>query len=152
MKKHSIREQYTSSILANIFLLICGFGCLAVLLAFPDRVESKVSRVIFCAGMIIAFVVFIFLGIKSLANLLKDLKSVKNNHFISVVGKVIGYKKNIDGETGKQINTYPIVKILDTEETIVLYTVDQPKVGYIYEFRYLEHSKIAEIVEAQKKP
>ncbi len=79
--------------------------------------------------------------------LLKDIKSLKNNNYISIIGTVLNFEKNIEPESGAQIDNTPTVLISDTNEKVTLRINDKVIVGETYKFNYLKNSKIAEVVE-----
>lgn len=111
---------------------------------------DKVFGIIFVVGVVIGFAVLAISSTKGLLILLKDLKSLKNNDYISIIGKVIKFKSNREPELGVQINDHPIVMILDTGEEVELVLNDFVTAGATYKFNYLKNSKIAEVVEEIK--
>ncbi len=84
---------------------------------------------------------------KAIITFLKDYDAVKNNKALSVIGKVLGFERNRDPETGTQINDSPIIMIIDTEEKITLKINERVTVGETYKFKYLKYSKLAVVVE-----
>lgn len=150
MKKTSIHQLYWFTMIGHIFLLICGFVISAIMVFnYNNLIESvgKVLGTIFLIGIICLFIILIIFSIKVIITLLKDFKSLKNNDYISVIGKVLKFKKNEDHESGLQINDKPIVLVLDTSEEVELIINDKIIVGEIYKFNYLKTSKIAEVAE-----
>lgn len=108
---------------------------------------GKILGIIFLICIVGLFAILIIFSIKVIITLLKDLKSLKNNDYISIIGKVIKFKKNIEPESGVQINDTPIVLILDTNKEVELIINDKIMIGETYKFNYLENCKIAEVVE-----
>lgn len=150
MKKTSIRQLYWYTMIGHIFVLICSIGTSVLMTVnYSSFIESfgKVLGIIFLIGVVGGIVVLIISLIKEIITLLKDLKSLKNNDFISIIGKVLKFKKNIEPESGVQINDIPIVLILDTGEEIELFINDKIMIGETYKFNYLKNCKIAEVVE-----
>lgn len=150
MKKTSIRQLYWYTMISHIFVLICSIGASVLMTVnYSSFIESlgKVLGIIFLIGVVGGIVVLILSLIKEIITLLKDLKSLKNNDFISIIGKVLKFKKNIEPESGVQINDIPIVLILDTGEEIELFINDKIMIGETYKFNYLKNCKIAEVIE-----
>ena len=150
MKKTSIRQLYWFTMICHIFVLICSIVISVIMIVnYNSFIESigKVLGIIFLIGVVGLFVVLIVFSIKVIITLLKDLKSLKNNDYISIIGKVLKFKKNIEPESGIQINDKPIVLILDTSEEVELIINDKIMIGETYKFNYLKNCKIAEVVE-----
>ena len=150
MKKTSIRQMYFYTMICYIFTLICGVaGCIIMLIYSNEFISDagKIRGIIFFVGILIAFIFLILFSLKVLITLFKDYNAVKNNNFISITAKVIKFKKNIEPESGAQINDKPVVMILDTKEEIVLNINDSIMVGGTYKFNYLKNCKIAELIE-----
>ena len=138
------------TMIGHIFVLICSIGASVLMTVnYSSFIESlgKVLGIIFLIGVVGGLVVLIISLIKEIITLLKDLKSLKNNDFISIIGKVLKFKKNIEPESGVQINNIPIVLILDTGEEIELFINDKIMIGETYKFNYLKNCKIAEVIE-----
>lgn len=136
--------------IGHIFVLICGIiASVIMILNYNSFIESigEVVGIIFLIGVVGLFVVLISFSIKVINTLLKDLKSLKNNDYISIIGKVLKFKKNRDPDSGVQINDKPIVLILDTSEEVELIIDDKIMIGETYRFNYLKNCKIAEVVE-----
>ena len=154
MKKTSIRRLYWFTMECHIFVLICGVVAgLIMLINYNSFIDSfgKVVGIIFLVFIIGMFIVLIFFSTKVIVALLKDFKSLKNNDYISIIGKVLKFKRNREPESGVQINDKPILLKLDTGEEIQLIINDKILVGEIYKFNYLKHCKIAEVVEKMNK-
>lgn len=136
--------------ICHIFALISSIGTSVLMTVnYSSFIESlgKALGIIFLIGVVGGLVVLIISLIKEIMTLLKDLKSLKNNDFISIIGKVLKFKKNIEPESGVQINDIPIVLILDTGEEIELFINDKIMIGETYKFNYLKNCKIAEVIE-----
>ena len=154
MKKTSIRQLYWFTMICHIFVIICGIvASVIITVNYNGFIESigKVSGIIFLVGVVVLLVVMIAFSIRGIITLLKDLKSLKNNDYISIIGKVLKFKKNIEPESGVQINDNPIVLILNTSEEVELIINDKIMIGETYKFNYLRHSKIAEVSSEYKK-
>lgn len=150
MKKTSIHELYWFTMICHLVVLICGIVTSIVMIVnytFFIGSFGKVLGIIFLIVIVGLLVVLIASSIKVIITLLTDLKSLKNNDFISVIGKVLKFKKNREPESGAQINDKPIVLILDTNEEIELIINDKIRIGETYKFNYLRKCKIAEVVE-----
>lgn len=150
MKKTSIRQLYWFTMICHIFVLICGIAASVIMTVnYNSFIESigKILGIIFLIGVVCLFVVLIIFSIKVIITLLKDLKSLKNNDYISIIGKVLKFKKNREPESGVQINDKPIVLVLDTNEEVELIINDKIMIGETYKFNYLKNCKIAEVVE-----
>ena len=150
MKKSSIRKLYWFTMVCHIFVLICCVVASVIMTVNYNNVVEKNGRVLgiifsFCAVGL--FLVLIALSTKVIIVLLKDLKSLRNNDFISIIGRVINFKKNREPESGIQINDKPIVLELSTGFKVELIINDRIVVGETYKFNYLKNCKIAEVVE-----
>ena len=108
---------------------------------------GKILGIIFLIGIVGLFVALIIFSIKVIITFLKDAKSLKSNDYVSIVGKVLKFKRNIEHESGVRINDRPIVLILDTGEEVELFINDKIMIGETYKFNYLKNCKIAEVVE-----
>ena len=150
MKKTSIRQLYWFTMICHIFVILCGIVTSVIMnVNYNSFIESvgKVLGIIFLIGVDGLFVVLIVFSIKVIITLLKDLKALKNNDYIFVIGKVLKFKKNREPESCVQINDKPIVLILDTNEEVELIINDKIMIGETYKFNYLKNCKIAEVVE-----
>ena len=133
----------------HIFALICGIVCSIIMIANYEgfiEIIGKVLGIIFLIGVVGLLVILIIFSIKVIVTLLKDAKSLKNNDFVSIRGKVLKFKRNREPESGIQINDKPIVLILDTNEEVELIINDKIMIGETYKFNYLKNCKIAEVV------
>lgn len=150
MKKTTICQIYYFSIICNLFALLCGVAGIIIMLIYSNEFTSNQGKIFELTVVIVIIVAFIFLVLlstKKLIALFKDYNAVKSKNYISIIGKVIKFKRNREPESGVQINDQPIITILDTNEEIVLIINDKILIGEIYKFNYLYNSKIAEIVE-----
>ena len=154
MKKTPIRQVYWFIMICHIFTLLCGI-CFTILffIHYEEFINDseKIYDILFFIGIIVVFIVVIVCSAKEIVTLSKDAKSLKNNEYISIVGKVLRFKKNTDPDTGAQTNNTPLVLVLDTNEEIELHIDDEIRVGEIYRFNYLKNSKIAEVVDIYKQ-
>ena len=150
MKKTSIRQLYWFTMICHIFALLCGIGGSIIMIVNYNEFivnAGKILGIIFLICIVGLFAILTIFSIKVIITLLKDLKSLKNNDYISIIGKVMKFKKNIEPESGVQINDNPIVLILDTNKEVELIINDKIMIGETYKFNYLENCKIAEVVE-----
>ena len=133
-----------------MFTLLCGIVGSVVMIIYHKRFTESfgiISGILFLIGVVAMFVIAAVASINAIIKLSKDIKSLKINDYVSVVGKVLKFKRNLNPDTGIQINDTPIVLILDTNEEIELIINDKVKVGEIYRFNYLKNCKIAEVIE-----
>ncbi len=127
------------SIMGNIIFITNHYECLKV---FGNRVG-----IVLLTSAICVFTITGFYSIKLIIVMLKDISSLKNKQYVFIVAKVLRFKKNREPESGIQINDRPIILIIDTNEEIELIINDNITVSEIYKFNYLNHCKIAEVVE-----
>ena len=133
----------------HMFALICGIIGSVIMLINYNTFISAVGRAlgtIFLIGIVGLFIILVVFSLSVIITLLKDAKSLKNNSYVSISGKVIRFKRNRDPESGIQINDKPII-LSDTNEEIGLIINDKVVLGEAYKFNYLKNCKIAEIVE-----
>ena len=150
MKKRSIRQLYWFTMICHILTLLCGIGgSIVMIINYKGFVESvgTILGILFLIGVVVLFVILIVFSAKVIVTLLKDVKSLKINDYVCIVGKVLKFKRNRESESGIQINDKPLVLELDTSEEVELIVNDEIIVGEIYKFNYLKNCKIAEIVE-----
>lgn len=150
MKKTSLCEMYVWTMACHVFVFILGIGCICTMLVQTKKLDAGAERIfwlIFFTIVIIGCILFSVSVAKVIITLLKDYDAVKNNKALSITGKVLGFKRNRNPETGTQINNEPIIMIIDTEEEIILKINDRVTVGETYKFKYLKYSKLAEVVE-----
>ena len=154
MKKTSIRQLYWFTMICHIFALICSIGgSTLMIINYKGFIESvgNILGIIFLIGIVGLFAILIIFSTKAIVTLLKDIRSLKSNDYVSIIGKVLRFKRNRELESGVQINDKPIVLILDTSEEVVLIVNDKIMVGETYKFNYLKNCKIAEVVEKYKQ-
>lgn len=128
MKKTSIHQLYWSTTVGHIFMLICSIvTSIIITINYNGFIESigKVFGIIFLICVNGLLVASIFFVMKEIVILLKDFKSLKNNDYISIIGKVMKFKRNIDPDSGVQTNNKPTVLILDTSEEVELIINDK---------------------------
>lgn len=150
MKKTTISNLYVLIMISYIFCLICGIvGFIIMVVNCNELINSigKIWGIIFLICVICGFVFLTVISLDKIIILLKDLKSLNKKNYITITGKVVKFKKNIDPETGIQINNNPIILVLNTNEKIELIINDKVMIGETYKFSYLKNSKIAEIIE-----
>lgn len=150
MKKTTIRQLYYFTMICHIFSLMCGVAGSIVILIYSNEFINGIGKtlgIIFIIGIVSLFAILIVFSVNVIITLIKDRESLKNTDFISIIGKVIKFRRNRDPESGAQINDKPIVMIVDTNEEIELVINDRIMIGETYKFNYLKNCKIAEIVE-----
>ena len=132
----------------NLFALMCSTGGIIVIVIYYNNFTDGTSKILgatFAIGMVVMFFVLLLSAINVIVSLFKDLESLRKNDYISITGKVLRFKRNIEPESGIQINDRPIVLISDTKEEVELIINDKIVVGETYVFNYLKNCKIAEI-------
>ena len=132
-----------------MFALICGIIGSVIMLINYNTFISAVGRAlgtIFLIGIVGLFIILVVFSLSVIITLLKDAKSLKNNSYVSISGKVSRFKRNRDPESGNQINDKPFI-LSDTNEEIGLIINDKVVLGEAYKFNNLKNCKIAEIVE-----
>ena len=150
MKKTTISNLYVSTMISYIFYLICGIVCFIIMVVNCNKIINiigKIWGIIFLVCVICGYIFVTIISLNEIRILLKDLKSLKKKNYITIAGKVVRFKKNIDPDTGIQINNNPIILALNTNEKIELIINDKVMIGEKYKFSYLKNSKIAEIIE-----
>lgn len=150
-KKTSIKDLYQIILFCHIIVLIsCIGGSISLIANYKISIENQniIISTIISIFIFISLTIVIIFSTKFIVNLLKDKKALKNHEYITIIGKVLKFKKNIDPESNTQINNNPTVLILDKNEEIELIVgIDEIKVGETYKFNYLKNSKIVEVVE-----
>jgi len=150
MSKTSLKSLYTFQWVATLFMF---FTSISVLICVITQWEQFVKAEDDIMGYTVVVIVLIGLSailissLKGMIPLLKDYKYLKNNSYISIMGTVIGFTKNVNPETGTQSNTKPLIKIVPSNEEIVLHFNEYLNVGETYKFIYLPNTKIAEVIE-----
>lgn len=141
------------TLVCHVFTLLCGvLGAVFIIIYTKDFYEmaGSVFAGIFIVGMMIAFFFLIVLSLRTIFMLTKDYKCLRSKEYITITGKVIGFERNRDPESGVQINNKPIIVTLDTENnsnSVTLVINNRVSVGKTYKIHYLKHSKIAEIID-----
>lgn len=150
-KKTSIKDLYQIIMFCHIIVLIsCIGGSVSLIANYKIYIENQniIISTISSIFIFISLTIVIIFSMKFIVNLLKDKKALKNHEYITIIGKVLKFNKNIDSESNTQINNNPTVLILDKNEKIELIVgIDEIMVGETYKFNYLKNSKIAEVVE-----
>jgi len=77
---------------------------------------------------------------------LKNFNSIRKNKFKTIIGTVYKYARN-ESEMGQQLNSHPIIKLLNSEETIELFINKGTELNKSYRFIYLKHTKIGAVEE-----
>ena len=134
--------------IGNIYASVCGMVGLVFFttnLIGCINVSGNISRAIFMCCMIVLFLTLLILCLKKIIVLTTDYKDLKNKQFVSLTGKVVGFKANKEPESSVQINDTPIVLDLITHQIITLHVNERLCIGEIYSFKYLKNSKIAEV-------
>ena len=152
MRKTSIKHLYWLSMISIIFVLMCSIACIITLIIKHNEcilLFGNLFGTLFLLVIVVVFTIMFIYSIKSIIIMIKDIKSLRNKEYISIIAKVLRFKKNKDPESGVQINDRPIVLRLDTGEILELSINDKVAIGETYKFNYLKHSKIAEVVEKQ---
>jgi hypothetical protein len=138
---------YLYLITSIIFSIMIVLGMILLMVNNPVFFELEESTSIF-----IKYVLIVILSITEcwfvykLIICLKDFSTVKNNNFKTTIGTVYRYAKN-EAETGQQLNSHPIIKLLNSEETIELFINKGTELNKTYKFIYLEHTKIGAVEE-----
>lgn len=147
MKKTSLSDFYLFHLIMSVFIIVIGIiGTVFAITQLFKVFQNVLHSIVYTCLMIVFIAVFIA-GLKRMIVLLKDYSALKSKIFCSVIGKVIGFKRNVNPEDGKQYNTYPIIEILQTKEIITLHVNDKVMIGKKYKFNYLSNSKLAEVAE-----
>ncbi len=148
----AIKELKSAYYIFFIASMIFSIGLLVGIIAlfFSEHIffelEESTSYIIkysLILIMIIAKSYFLY----KLIICLKDFNSIKNNKFKTIIGTVYKYARN-ESEMGQQMNSHPIIKLLNSEETIELFVNKGTQLNKSYRFIYLEHTKIGAVEEA----
>ena len=149
MKNTTIGRMYYFSLVSNAFMLICCFASIIVTLFNIKSISNNLGDllgVLLVVAIVAVLVILVCFVTKDLIVLLKDLNAVKCYNYITITAKVIRFKRDVDPESGIQINNQPIVISIETNEKILLKVNENVRIGEIYKFNYLKNCKIAEIV------
>ena len=150
MSKTSLKALYIFQWVATSFMF---FTSISVLICIITQWEQFVKAEDDIMGYMVVVIILIGLSVllinslKVVRLLLKDYKYLKNNSYISIMGTVTGFSKNINPETGTQSNTAPVIKIVPSNEEIVLDVNEYLNVGETYKIIYLPNTKIAKVIE-----
>lgn len=139
--------------IGHLCALICGIGgSVIIIINYKGFIESvgKTLGIILLVGIVGLFVILIVFSIKAIMILLKDIKSLKRHEYVTIIGKVLRFKKNRELELGAQTNDNPIVLILGTNEEVGLIINEKISVGETYKFNYLKNCKIAEVEQGEE--
>lgn len=141
----NIKTMYQFGIISIIVILLIGIFSLLFFIIYSPKILSikNVGFILLCI-VIIGFILSIIFSIKELALYLKDYNSYKEENYLEVKGRVIGFESNRDPESGVQINSMPIIQTEDGNK-IVLHVNTFLEVGVTYCFNYLKYTKIAEV-------
>lgn len=143
-----LKSIYYLYLIASIVFSVMIISAIGLLIIddpiFFDLEESTSSfiKYVFIAILVITEVWFVY----KLIICLKDFNAVKNNNFKIIVGTVYRYAKN-EAETGQQLNSHPIIKLLGSDETIELFVNKGTELNKTYIFMYLEYTKIGAVKE-----
>ena len=149
-KKTTIRDLYCFSWFCYVFVMIVAIVIgVYIITGYAKLIDNAydIAGIACCICIVTACGVASIGSIAGMITLLKDIKSLKNNNYISIIGTVLNFEKNIEPESGAQIDNTPTVLISDTNEKVKLRINDKVIVGETYKFNYLKNSKIAEVVE-----
>ncbi len=142
--------MYCFTMICHVLSLICAIVGTAFMIIYYDELIRNVGKVlglIFVIGVILTFMFLMIFSLKTIITMLKDYNALRNKQYCLVVGKVIGFKRNREPESGVQINDKPVIIAIETNEKIVLNINDRILIGETYKFNYLKNCKIAEIIE-----
>ena len=96
MKKTSIFQLYYFTMMCHIFALVCSIVSSIVMIVYSNEIvnnASKILGIVFITIIVTVFMIITVFSLKMIITLLKDFKSLKANRFISIVGKVVRFKK-----------------------------------------------------------
>ena len=149
MSKSSIEERHKSRLIGAIIMPLLLSAPEIIFIVDRQEVIDEWGFTWWIVGVVAFFILFVAIcvsSIKKIMVLLKDRKAVKQKEFVTIVGKVVGFKENILPDVG-QVNNIPIILTNDTNEKIELHIEENVKIGETYKFQFLENSKIGEVVE-----
>ncbi|MFA6662058.1 MAG: hypothetical protein WCS56_03365 [Bacilli bacterium] len=75
----------------------------------------------------------------------KDIGAVMSNKFETIIGKVVKFAKNLNVDSGYQINSVPIIKQIDSDDLVKLRLDTFTKIGETYTFIFLKSTKLGTI-------
>ncbi len=141
-----IKVAYRIQLTTGVITLLTGLFLSTLSLYYG--LDKKRIDFVLCV-LIVAALVTIVTSVKELIILRKDYGTYKNGNYLEIKGRVIGFKENRDPDSGVQINCMPIIQIDDNSE-ICLIVDTYLDLNGTYRFKYLKHSRLAEIVESEK--
>ena len=150
MSKSSIEERFHFNLIGTIIMTVLMLVPEITIIVDRQKVIDEWGFTWWIVGVVAFFILFVAIcvsSIKDIMVLLKDREAVKQKEFVTIVGKVVGFKENRMPDTGIQINNIPIILTSDTNEKIELHIEENVKIGETYKFQFLENSKIGEVVE-----
>ena len=149
MSKSSIEERFHFNLIGTIIMTVLMLVPEITIIVDRQKVIDEWGFTWWIVGVVAFFILFVAIcvrAIKDIMVLLKDRKAVQQKEFVTIVGKVVGFKENILPDVG-QVNNIPIILTNDTNEKIELHIEENVKIGETYKFQFLENSKIGEVVE-----
>ena len=150
MSKSSIEERFQFNLIGTIIMTVLMLAPEIIIIVDRQKVIDEWGFTWWIVGVVAFFILFVAIcvnSIKDIMVLLKDRNAVKQKEFVTIVGKVVGFKENRIPDVG-QVNNIPIILTSDTNEKIELHIYEENvKIGETYKFQFLENSKIGEVVE-----
>ena len=150
MSKSSIEERHKSHLINAIITPVLFLAPEIVFIVDRQKVIDEWGFTWWIVIVVAFFFLFVAIcvnSIKDIMVLLEDRNAVKQKEFVTIVGKVVGFKENRIPDVG-QVNNIPIILTNDTNEKIELHIYEENvKIGETYKFQFLENSKIGEVVE-----
>jgi len=142
-----LKNIYYFSLLSNLLLIIVMSIGIIYLIIDKKSFELDIAgeQVLFYVILIVIIICVVYFVYKFFI-CLKDYRKVCNNEFEEIIGTVYRYAKN-EAETGQQINSHPIIKLLGRDETIELFVNKGTELNKTYTFLYLENTKIGVVKE-----
>ena len=151
MSKSSIEERFQFNLIGTIIMTVLMLVPEITIIVDRQKVIDDWGFTWWIVGVVAFFILFVAIcvnSIKDIMVLLEDRNAVKQKEFVTIVGKVVGFKENRMPDSGIQINNIPIILTSDTNEKIELDIYEENvKIGETYKFQFLENSKIGEVVE-----
>ncbi len=142
----SLKEQFIVGMVLWIGVVIISIiGVFVMINSLPNSSDIELWKYISYIICIVAVVfTIIFLIITQIIPYFKDLKNCIRENYLNVTGKVIGFEKNENPDSGDQIDCIPIIQT-ETGEKITLSVNEFLDIGKTYTFNYLKHTKLAEV-------
>lgn len=131
--------------LSGIILFVIFIGILTVFRKRLVKGDETKSRRIYLGSLLVSLCAMFFFGFR-LIPYLQDFEAAQNRRFEFVSGTVVDYGKavNVGDMAGEIRYYYPIV--MDGDGTKIKLDVMGTTLNESYEFVYLEHTKLAEIL------